>query len=187
MTSTPRVQTVRGAVAARDLGTVLMHEHVFVLNEELRQSLPETWDEQQRISDAVTRLKALAATGVTTIVDPTVIGLGRNVARVAVVNQQVDLNIVAATGLFTLADVPDFFRYHGPGTMLGGAEDMTELFVRELTEGIADTGIRAAFLKCAIEYVAQLAPARRVRATFSRSRRMRSREVVLAACNTCWT
>jgi phosphotriesterase-related protein len=145
------VHTVRGPVPVSDLGTVLMHEHVFVLSEEFRQSLPESWDEQQRISDAVTRLKALAATGVTTIVDPTVIGLGRDVERVAAVNQQVDLNIIAATGIYTLADVPHFFRYHGPGTLLGGAERMTELFVRELTEGIADTGIRAAFLKCAIE------------------------------------
>ncbi|MEU5292270.1 phosphotriesterase family protein [Streptomyces umbrinus] len=151
MTSTPQVQTVRGPVAASDLGAVLMHEHVFVLSEELRQALPETWDEQEHISDAVTRLKALAATGVTTIVDPTVVGLGRDVARVALVNEQVDLNIVAATGIYSLADVPDFFRYHGPGTMLGGPERMTELFVRELTTGIADTGISAAFLKCAIE------------------------------------
>ncbi|MGW3289463.1 phosphotriesterase family protein [Streptomyces sp. NPDC001002] len=147
----PAVQTVRGPVAAGDLGTVLMHEHVFVLSEELRQSLPETWDEQERIADAVTRLEALAATGVTTIVDPTVIGLGRNVARVAEVNARVDLNIVAATGVYTLSDVPHFFQYHGPGTILGGPEAMTELFVRELTVGIADTGIRAAFLKCAIE------------------------------------
>lgn len=133
MTSTPQVQTVRGPVPVDGLGTVLMHEHVFVLSEELRQSLPETWDEQERISDAVTRLKALAATGVTTIVDPTVIGLGRNIARVALVNEQVDLNIVAATGLYTLADIPDYFRYHGPGTLLGGPEAMTDLFVRELT------------------------------------------------------
>jgi phosphotriesterase-related protein len=28
---------------------------------------------------------------------------------------------------------------------------MTDLFVRELTEGIAGTGIKAVFLKCAIE------------------------------------
>jgi phosphotriesterase-related protein len=147
----PQVQTVRGPVAVNDLGSVLMHEHVFVVSEELRQSLPETWDEQERIADAVSRLKALAATGVSTLVDPTVIGLGRNVARVALVNEQVDLNIVAATGIYTLADIPDFFRYHGPGTLLGGPEGMTDLFVRELTEGIADTGIKAAFLKCAIE------------------------------------
>lgn len=30
------VQTVRGPVPASELGTVLMHEHVFVLNEEIR-------------------------------------------------------------------------------------------------------------------------------------------------------
>ncbi|MFD9001537.1 phosphotriesterase [Streptomyces sp. NPDC059582] len=151
MTPHSQVQTVRGPVSVDDLGTVLMHEHVFVLSEEFRQSMPETWDEQERVSDAVRRLKDLVARGVTTIVDPTVIGLGRDVSRVALVNEQVDLNIVAATGIYTLGDVPNFFRYHGPGTMLGGAEGMTELFVRELTEGIADTGIRAAFLKCAIE------------------------------------
>ncbi|MEV0739743.1 phosphotriesterase-related protein [Streptomyces sp. NPDC050549] len=150
-TSNPQVQTVRGPMAVGGLGTVLMHEHVFVVSEELRQSLPETWDEQERVDDAVTRLKALAAAGVSTLVDCTVIGLGRDVTRVARVNAQVDLNIVAATGIYTPADIPDFFRYHGPGTVLGGPEGMTELFVRELTEGIADTGIRAAFLKCAIE------------------------------------
>ncbi|MGW1503442.1 phosphotriesterase family protein [Streptomyces mirabilis] len=86
-----------------------------------------------------------------TIVDPTVIGLGRDVRRVAAVNERVDLNIIVATGLCTVADVPDYFRYHGPGTLLGGPESMTDLFVRELTEGIAGTGIKAAFLKCAIE------------------------------------
>ena len=90
MTSIPKVPTVRGPVAVADLGTVLMYEHVFVLTEEIRQSLPETWDEQQRVDDAVTRLKALAATGVSTIVDPTVIGLGRDIARIARVNSQVE-------------------------------------------------------------------------------------------------
>ena len=106
MTLSPQVPTVRGPLSVDDLGTVLMHEHVFVLTEELRQSIPENWDEQQRVDDAVARLTALARTGVSTIVDPTVIGLGRDVRRVAAVNQRVDLNILVATGLYTLADVP---------------------------------------------------------------------------------
>ena len=134
------------------LGTVLMHEHVFVLTEELRQSIPENWDEQQRVDDAVARLTALARTGVSTIVDPTVIGLGRDVRRVAAVNQRVDLNILVATGYYHAGRRAVLLPpYHGPGTLLGGAESMTELFVREITEGIAGTGIKAAFLKCAIE------------------------------------
>ena len=144
------VATVRGPVPAGDLGTVLMHEHVFVVSEEIRQSLPETWDEEERVADAVVRLRALAAAGVDTLVDATAIGLGRDVARVARVNAAVDLNIIVATGVYTMSDVPFTYQYRGPGTLLGGDDPMADLFVRELTEGIADTGIRASFLKCAI-------------------------------------
>jgi phosphotriesterase-related protein len=84
-------------------------------------------------------------------VDPTPIGLGRDIARVARVNAQVDINIVPATGLYTLTDVPFAFKFNGPGTLLGGEERLVTLFVKELTEGIAGTSIKAGFLKCAIE------------------------------------
>jgi len=145
------IETVRGPVAIDVLKTVLMHEHVFVLDEEMRRNYPELWDEEQVVAEAVEKLKGLAALGVSTIVDPTVVGLGRDVARVARVNAQVDINIVVATGMYTLADVPLLFRFYGPDTLLGGEEPMVGMFVKDLTEGIADTGVRAAFLKCAIE------------------------------------
>ncbi|BDZ59769.1 hypothetical protein GCM10025872_34260 [Barrientosiimonas endolithica] len=145
------VSTIRGPVDVDDLGPTLMHEHVFVVNEEYRRNYPEHWDEQQRFDDAVTKLRALTDAGVRTIVDPTVLGLGRDVERVARINEQVDLHIVPATGLYTYRDLPFVFSLTGPGTMLGGEEPMTPLFVKDLTEGIAGTGIKAAFLKCAIE------------------------------------
>jgi phosphotriesterase-related protein len=145
------VETVRGQVPVDQLGTVLMHEHVFVLNEEIRRNYPEFWDEEERVADAIERLRELASRGVDTIVDPTVIGLGRDVERVARINAEVDLNIITATGLYTYDSVPFFFRLHGPGTLLGGDEVMVRMFVKDITEGIADTGIKAAFLKCAIE------------------------------------
>ncbi len=145
------VDTVRGPVPSDALGTTLMHEHVFVLSEEIRRNYPQTWDEDARVSDAVARLQALKDRGVDTIVDPTVVGLGRDVERVARVNAQVDINVVAATGLYTYNDVPFYFHYTGPGTMFGGDEPMVSMFVGDITEGIAGTGIRAAFLKCAIE------------------------------------
>lgn len=145
------VQTVRGPVATEALGTTLMHEHVFVLSEEIRRNYPSTWNEEERVRDAVTRLRALKQRGVDTIVDPTVIGLGRDIERVARVNEQVDLNIVPATGLYTYNDIPFFFHYVGPDTMFGGDEPMVDMFVGDITEGIAGTSIKAAFLKCAIE------------------------------------
>jgi phosphotriesterase-related protein len=145
------ISTARGPVSVDDLGTVLMHEHVFIRNEEIQRNNPGLWDEQERVADAVRRLGVLRELGVTTIADPTVIGLGRDVARIALVNAQVDINIIVAAGVYTYGDVPLFFYFHGPGTPLGGDDQMTAMFVRELTEGIGDTGIQAAFLKCALE------------------------------------
>ncbi len=146
-----QVETVRGPVQVDALGETLMHEHVFVLSEEIRRNYPHLWDEEQRVADAVRRLRSLTERGVRTIVDPTVLGLGRDVERVARINAQVDLNIIVATGLYTYRDVPFFFHFHGPGTMFDRPEPMVDMFVQDITKGIADTGIKAAFLKCAIE------------------------------------
>ncbi|MER3453116.1 MAG: phosphotriesterase-related protein [Acidimicrobiia bacterium] len=146
-----QVETVRGPIDTTALGTTLMHEHVFVLNTEIVQNWGDYWDEEERVADAVEKLRALKAAGVDTIVDPTVIGLGRYIPRVQRVAAQVDLNIVVATGVYTYDDVPFFFHYRGPGTVGGGDEPMVDLFVRDITEGIAGTGVKAAILKCATD------------------------------------
>jgi phosphotriesterase-related protein len=128
-----------------------MHEHVFVLTTEVQQNYPGEWDEDIRVADAVEKLTALKAAGIDTIVDPTVVGLGRYIPRIVRVASQVELNIVVATGIYTYDEVPNYFRLRGPAGGLGSPEPMVEMFVRDLTEGIADTGVRAAFLKCAID------------------------------------
>jgi phosphotriesterase-related protein len=72
------VETVNGPVDTADLGTTYMHEHVFVLTPEVQMNYPEEWGrEEDRVADAVAKLKAAAAQGTNTFVDPTVIGLGR--------------------------------------------------------------------------------------------------------------
>jgi phosphotriesterase-related protein len=145
------VQTVRGPVESAQLGNVLMHEHVFVLGEEIRQNYPDYWNEEERIADAVSKLTELAARGISTIVDPTVIGLGRYIPRIQRINEQVDINIVVATGVYTYNDVPFQFHFQGPGLLFDLPEPMVDLFVRDITEGIAGTSVKAAFLKCAID------------------------------------
>lgn len=149
----PQVETVRGPVDVADLGRTLMHEHVFVLSTEILTNYGgDWWDEESRVSDAVDKLRALRERGISTIVDPTVIGLGRYLPRVQRINEQVpDLHIVAATGLYTFDELPHYFHYRGPGTLLGGPELLAELFVHDIRTGIADTGVKAAFLKCVVE------------------------------------
>jgi phosphotriesterase-related protein len=152
----PEVQTVRGPVDTADLGPTLMHEHVFVLTADVQQNHPEEWgSEEERIADAVRRLRELASRGLRTIVDPTVIGLGRYIPRIQRIAPQVDLNIVVATGLYTYDEVPFFFSSRGPAlNALLGAEvpdPMVDMFVGDIEAGIAGTGVRAGLLKCAID------------------------------------
>lgn len=128
-----------------------MHEHVFVLNEEIRQNYPGDWDEEARVADAAAKLTALRQRGCDTIADPTVIGLGRDIRRVQRVAAGTDINIVVATGLYTYDDVPFYFRYRGAQRESARGDPMTAMFIADITEGIAGTGVKAAFLKAAIE------------------------------------
>lgn len=139
------VETARGPVAASALGRVLMHEHVFVLSPEIQQNYPEEWgDEDARVTDAVKRLSELKASGIDTILDPTAIGLGRYIPRIARIAEAIDLHIVVATGLYTFEVLPHYFRSRN-------IDVMVDMFVRDITEGIADTGIKAGVLKCATD------------------------------------
>ena len=152
MPPTVTAPSARRDIPTGDLGVTLMHEHVFVLSPEIMANYPEGWgDEDAREQAAVQKLNALKAIGVDTIVDPTVIGLGRYIPRIQRVAAQTDLHIVVATGVYTYNDVPMYFHFTGPGTALNGPETMTDLFVRDITQGIADTGVKAAILKCATD------------------------------------
>ena len=128
------VDTVGGPVATADLGVTLMHEHVFVLSPEIIANYPEGWgDEQAREDAAVEKLNALKAIGVDTIVDPTVIGLGRYIPRIQRIAERTALRIIVATGIYTYNDVPLYFHFTGPGTAISGPEAMVEMFVRDIT------------------------------------------------------
>ena len=152
-----QVSTVRGPVEVADLGPTYMHEHIFVLTADVQQNYPGEWgSEDERITDAVTKLRALAAQGVRSIVDPTVVGLGRNLPRIQRVAEQVpELNIIVATGLYTYDSVPFFFYHRGPALneALGTEvpDPMVDMFVGDITDGITGTGVRAGMLKCAID------------------------------------
>nr|WP_079083378.1 phosphotriesterase [Streptomyces antibioticus] len=145
------VETVKGGIPLDRLGVTLMHEHVFVLSTEIQENNPQLWNEQDQIDSAVAKLNAAAERGVDTIVDLTVLGQGRYLPRIKKVAERVALNIVVATGVYTYNDEPMYFAFRGPGRVFEGPDPMVELFVRDITEGIGDTGVKAAVLKCATE------------------------------------
>lgn len=149
------VETVKGPIEIDDMGITLMHEHIFTIGTEMRQNFPDypdPWDEEQRVADAVAKVNAVYEKGVRTLVDPTVIGLGRYIPRIQRINEQVEMNIIAATGIYTYHEAPVQFHFTGPGRVFPKEIDpMTELFIGDIRNGIADTGVKAGLLKCAID------------------------------------
>jgi len=129
-----------------------MHEHIFVLSTEIMLNYPEAWgDEERRIGDAVARMNELASRGIQSVVDLTVVGLGRYVPRIQRIAERTPLNIIVATGIYTYNDIPFYFHFRGPGTPLEGPELMVDMFVRDIREGIAGTSVKAGILKCATD------------------------------------
>jgi phosphotriesterase-related protein len=142
------VQTFRGPLDAGELGPTLIHEHVFVRNPELELNLPDAeWDPASAVEAAIRGLTELHELGVRTVVDLTVPGLGRDVRLVAEVAERAPVNLLAATGWYTPNVLPTYFAFHGPGRPLGGPEPLIDLFIRDITEGIGGTTVRAGILK----------------------------------------
>ena len=79
------------------------------------------------------------------------LGIGRNIARIQTVQAETDLQILVATGLYTFNEVPHVVHIRGLSYPGGAAALLTEMFVGDITDGIAGTGVRAAILKCATD------------------------------------
>jgi len=139
------VQTATGEVAASDLGFTLMHEHIRVGWPPMYQQYPEMFDREHELDRAVSRLKNAIAAGVKTIVDLTPIDLGRDVGLIAEAAKRSGMQIIVATGIY-YTEYPFHFRMRED-------KEMEDLFVRDITQGISTSGIRAGVIKCATEPV----------------------------------
>ncbi|MGE5596775.1 MAG: phosphotriesterase [Hyphomicrobiales bacterium] len=136
------IQSATGPIDTADLGFTLMHEHVNVNWPPMMQQYPELFDRQADMERAVQRLRQAKEAGVRTIVDLTPIDLGRDAAMIAEVARRSGMQIIVATGLYY--SIPFYF-------LLRPDEDMTALFVKDITQGIGTTGVRAGVIKCATE------------------------------------
>ena len=157
------VQTVTGPVPADDLGAVLLHEHVLISNQvalyELHgdPSVHELWDadisieilgalrkgapnrtnlmldDEERVAEALVDYRDW---GGTTVVENSTWGLGGDVRGLRRVSLQSGVNIVATTGFYKQV-------VHPPWLAAMTVDDVARFMIRELEEGIEDTGIRA--------------------------------------------
>ncbi|MBA2248199.1 MAG: esterase, partial [Chloroflexia bacterium] len=138
----PALITTLGPKGRDDLGVILPHEHVFV---DLR-----IWDQPgygEADADDVIRLmtpqiEAARAAGVTAIVEPSGIGVGRRADILLAVSRATGFPLVAPTGVYREPWLPPWVR--------DASEDsLREWMIGELSGQIENSGVQAGWIKVA--------------------------------------
>lgn len=136
----PSIVTTLGPRSAGELGRILPHEHIFV---DLR-----TWDQpgfgEAETSDVVRLMtpyiEDIQRQGVTLLVEPGPIGVGRRPDILNAVSEATGLPVVVPTGVYREPWLPPWIRH-------ASEDEIRGLFVSELTNQIATTGVQAGWIK----------------------------------------
>lgn len=137
------INTVTGTITPDQLGPTLIHEHVFVQYGGPSPDCKNPGRARDRIADVCTGyIEQIRQHGIMTLVDPTTVDLGRNVPLLADIAAKSGFNIICATGIYSPS------TYVRVRSRLGGNPDaVADMFIRELTDGIDDTGVKAGIIK----------------------------------------
>jgi phosphotriesterase-related protein len=144
------IPTARGGtIDSGELGFTLMTECLSVTDPEVDANWPDILgDDEVYIGETIEALKVAKQHGVDTIVDRSIPGIGRDVARLKRIADAAPVNILISTGYYTWRDVPFLFQFRELfGELFDHAPGIDHYFERDLEQGVADTGVRAAILK----------------------------------------
>ena len=129
--STPStiVRTVLGDISPAELGVCYAHEHLIIdASYTTEQSPGFLIDDVDRCAAELTDARAA---GVGAMVDSMPMACGRNVVKLAVASRRSGVHVLCPTGLHLRKYYP-----HGHWCTRVSTEQMTALFVREISEGI---------------------------------------------------
>lgn len=127
------VETVLGPLDVSKLGFTLSHEHICFVPHEVFS------DKKVAAAKMVDKLKEAKAAGVDTIIDLTPSDAWRDVRFGQEVSGRSGVRVVAATG----------FRFAPESYKAQTVEQIAEFYIREIEQGIEDTGIKAGVIKAA--------------------------------------
>ncbi|TDO94175.1 phosphotriesterase-related protein [Halanaerobium saccharolyticum] len=139
-----KINTLTGEIEVEDLGFVRMHEHLLTDPPDLRVKKDSDYvlDSPRK---AVEELRKLEKTEVNTFVDGTTIDYGRNIDQMAKIAKRTEINILATSGFNRGLFFEDWVHNYS-------LAELTELLIREVTEGIDGTDLKAAILKAGSDY-----------------------------------
>jgi phosphotriesterase-related protein len=137
------INSVLGPVDTADLGFTLIHEHLLIGWAGWQWDNTWTFDRSTEMAKAVDMLQELRSLGVRTFVDPCPMDIGRDPEFLAEASQKSGMTIIGSTGLYhSEMGIPSYFHAMP-------VEQIAEIFVNDITSGMANSGIKAGIIKCA--------------------------------------
>jgi phosphotriesterase-related protein len=140
----PMINSITGPIDSLQLGNTLIHEHLRIRSESVSFQFPHLYDDESDFQKAIEQVQSVKARGIKTICDPTVMELGRDIRFMERVARETEMQIIAATGIYSYHYIPQHFQNRD-------IDYMADLFVRDIEVGIQNTSIKAGFLKCATD------------------------------------
>ncbi|MBV9994827.1 MAG: hypothetical protein JO127_06405 [Caulobacteraceae bacterium] len=156
------INVVGGRISPDQLGRTMMHEHLVVglPGWELDVAHPGPTF-RDALAVCVDRISELKDAGVRSFVDPCPTDLGRDAKLAGEVAARTGMQIVLATGLFCELHAGGAYWRAKVAAAAAAGQDaapyIAELFVKEIEEGIGDSGVRAGIIKVATD-VGQVTP-----------------------------
>ena len=138
----PTVETALGPIATDVLGPTLMHEHIVTRSPGVHENWPHLFPRDAILALAERKMADLYARGIRTVVDLTTVDLGRDIDLIVAVARQSPVHVLVATGVWWMP--PRYFSAHG-------VDAVADLFIRDITQGIGTSGVKAAIIKCATD------------------------------------
>lgn len=127
------IQTVKGAIQPEKMGITMSHEHLCVDLSRVRLNDDSTFGYSDLVINEINLAKNL---GVNTFVEVTCNDMGRNAEQLVQLSDACNVNIIASTGFY-------LDEYHSAKVKNASVEEIAAVFVRDLTEGIDGTSIKA--------------------------------------------
>ena len=144
-----QVNTVLGPISSGELGLTLIHEHLSLCYPGWEcDALAVPYDREAIATACVEALEEAKAHGLKTLVEASPNDLNRDVELDRMVSQRSGINIICATGLYMEAmGKPAYFKFRSQ--VFDTATEIYETFMKEITQGIGDTGVKAGVIKVA--------------------------------------
>ena len=137
------IQTVRGRIDPGELGFALPHEHVMCDFIGAAETGPHRWEREDVVEVMRPYLERICELGVRGFVDCSPAFIARDPLVLRQLSELTGLHIITNAGLYKEPFLPAY-------AFDESADELAARWIAEFEEGIGDTGVKAGFIKIAV-------------------------------------